>query len=71
MAQKVIMPLGVFYSPFLVQIEELKKGRFPICSKCKAAICQQSRKDRNMGKWICVFCGADNPFQQGFGTDVV
>lgn len=61
----------MFYSPFLAQVEELKKGRFPICSKCKAAISQQSRKDRNMSKWICAFCGFDNTYQQGFGTDCV
>lgn len=71
MAQKVVMPLGVFYSPFVTQLEDLKKGRYPICSKCRAAICQQSRKDRNLGKWLCPFCQADNPYQQGFGNDVV
>jgi hypothetical protein len=71
MAQKVVMPLGIFYSPFLANVEQLTKGRYPTCSKCKAAICQQSRKDRNMGKWMCPFCNADNPFQQGFGNEVV
>jgi hypothetical protein len=44
MAQKVVMPLGIFYSPFLANVEQLTKGRYPTCSKCKAAICQQSAK---------------------------
>ena len=70
MADKAILPLGIFYSPFLTQVEEIKKGRLPSCSKCKAAICQQSRKDRNMGKWLCSFCSSDNPYQHqlGFGN---
>lgn len=32
MAQKSIMPIGVFYSPFIAEAADLKKGKFPICS---------------------------------------
>lgn len=68
MAQKIIMPTGFFYSPFAAQPEELKKGKYPTCLKCKAGISPHCQKDRNMGKWICNFCGSDNPFIQGFGN---
>lgn len=65
------MPLGFFYSPFLAQAEELKKGRYPICAKCQAAVNPNSRKDRNMGKWQCNFCSSDNPYQAGFGNTML
>lgn len=68
LAQSIVMPLGTFYSPFLTQVESMKKGKFPSCVKCKAAVNEFCRKDRQMGKWICNFCGADNALLQGFGN---
>ena len=72
MAQKTVMPLGVFYSPLLVQVDELKKGNFPTCSKCKASVCKAEGNKNNQGQqWNCVFCGAINMGAPGFGRTFV
>lgn len=75
MAQKVVMPLGVLYSPFMVQVEELKKGTFPSCAKCKASICKGDKADgnnnRNSNRWVCPFCSAENACAPGFGLETV
>jgi hypothetical protein len=68
MAQRAVMPMGIFYSPFLAESQDLKKGTIPTCTKCKAGICIQARRDKNMGKWSCSFCNTDNSYQQGFGV---
>lgn len=38
MAQKMVMPLGYFYSPFLAEAEQSYKGKPSECSKCKAVL---------------------------------
>jgi uncharacterized Zn finger protein (UPF0148 family) len=67
MAQRAVIPMGVFYSPFIAHAKDLKKGVIPTCQKCKSCICPKAQKDRNMGKWICPFCTSSNPYQQGSG----
>ena len=72
MAQKTVMPLGVFYSPLLVQVDELKKGNFPTCSKCKASVCKVEGNKSNQGQqWNCAFCGSPNIGAPGFGHTFV
>lgn len=70
-AQKLIMPTGYFYSPFLAQAPDLKKGKLPLCSKCTAAINPHSRKENNQGIWQCNFCQTDNPLLKGFGNNMM
>lgn len=71
MAQNAVMPLGLFFSPFLTQPADLKKGKYPTCTQCKAGIADLCRKDKNMNKWQCIFCGADNMGVMNFGLQRV
>jgi hypothetical protein len=73
MAQRAVLPLGLFYSPFIAQptSNKIKRGPIPCCQKCKAAVCRQASKGSGGGKWVCPFCDLENPNHQGFGSDTV
>ena len=50
MAQRTIMPLGFFYSPFFAEPESSYKGKPAQCTKCKATIHPYCVKERQFKK---------------------
>lgn len=70
MAQKVIMPLGFFYSPFLAEVNPIK-GCAALCSKCRASVSTMFPKNRNTRTWTCVLCSTLNPYMSEMGNNQV
>lgn len=56
-AHKFVMPLGHFYSPFLVETNPIKITP-PLCNKCRAAINPFASRNRQARVWSCTFCSA-------------
>lgn len=69
-AQKIMMPLGYFYSPFIADAETMKTSPL-MCAKCKASICPYSTKNKNTKSWTCSFCPTTNPLPVDIGNNQV
>lgn len=67
MAQKIIMPLGYFYSPFIADARVVHMQP-SLCSKCKASVNSMSERNRKEKTWNCLFCGNNNPYLSELGT---
>ncbi len=70
MAHKAVMPLGIFYSPFLVANNPIKSSP-AFCSKCHSSICNTSIRNRQSRQWQCNFCSSSNPYLAEIGTSPV
>ena len=69
-AQKIIMPLGYFYSPFLPGLQPIKANP-SYCAKCRACINSYSQKNKNTKTWSCPFCLTSNPLLLDIGIDEI
>jgi hypothetical protein len=69
-AQKIVMPLGYFYSPFITDPQSIRSSP-SLCGKCKASICSFSIKNKNTKTWVCSFCGTTNPYTVDIGVQLV
>jgi hypothetical protein len=69
-AQKIIMPLAYFYSPFLADAQTVRASP-AYCNKCKASISSYSTKNKNTKTWVCIFCSTTNPLTLDIGQHSV
>ena len=69
-AQKAIMPLGYFYSPFLTAPQPLRASP-ALCSKCRASIHSFCSKNKATKTWNCSFCMTGNPMTVDIGLQQV
>lgn len=53
------MPMGHFYSPFIVQTDPIRVTA-PICTKCKGALNPFSPRNRQTRSWTCIYCNTGN-----------
>jgi hypothetical protein len=53
------MPMGHFYSPFMVQTDPIRVTA-PICTKCKGALNPFSPRNRQTRSWTCIYCNTGN-----------
>ena len=65
-AQKAVVPLSYFYSPFKATPQPMKASP-AICKTCKASINCFSNKNRNSRLFTCNFCGASNNYLVDIG----
>lgn len=69
-SQKLIMPLGYFYSPFFPEAQLIKADPL-YCTKCKASISSFSSKNKNTKTWVCSFCLTTNALTYDLGTQQI
>jgi len=69
-AQKIILPLGYFYSPFIAEAQTIKANPV-LCAKCRASINVFSAKNKNTKTWVCPFCLTNNPLTVDLGVQQV
>lgn len=64
------MPMGHFYSPFIVPVSPIKITP-PICTGCRAALNPFSVRNRQSRVWTCNFCSAGNQLTSEIGNNAV
>jgi hypothetical protein len=69
-ALKLHIPLGFFFSPFLVE-SDVYQTPPPRCTKCGSIGHLYAAKNKQARKWTCTFCSNDNPLIMDVGNNNV